>query len=176
MADALIAHLHDLFALLGPVTTRAMFGGHGLYLDGLIIGVVIDEALYLKADEETRARFESAGGSPFTYAFKQGRRAPVTMGYWSVPDEAMESPQAMLSWARLARNAALRKPKTRRPRLGRRPGGWTIARRPENRRRGTVATAARFNSCRTRHDHSAPSLRSKAIAASGLRSLAAAMK
>lgn len=113
MTDAFIAHLHDLFALLGPVTTRAMFGGHGLYFDGLIIGVVIGDVLYLKADEGTRSRFASAGGAPFTYASGHGR-APVTMSYWSLPDEAMESPQAMLPWARLAWEAALRKPKARR--------------------------------------------------------------
>lgn len=116
MADAFIAHLHDLFAPLGAVRTRAMFGGHGLYVDGLIIGVVIDDVLYLKTDAETRARFESAGGAPFTYALGQGRKAPVATSYWSLPDEAMESPQAMLPWARLAREAALRKPKARRPR------------------------------------------------------------
>lgn len=116
MADAFIAHLHDLFASLGEVKTRAMFGGHGLYVDGLIIGVLIDDVLYLKTDGQTRARFESAGGAPFTYAYGHGRGAPATTSYWSPPDEAMESPQAMLPWARLAREAALRKPRTRRPR------------------------------------------------------------
>lgn len=116
MAGAFIAHLHDLFALLGPVTARAMFGGHGLYFEGRIIGVVVDDVLYLKADGETRARFESAGGAPFTYASRHVRKPTVTMSYWSVPDEAMESPQAMLPWARLAVEAALRKPEARRRR------------------------------------------------------------
>lgn len=110
MADAFIAHLHDLFAAFGPISTRAMFGGHGLYFDGRIIGVVIDDALYLKADAETVPMFEAAGCAPFVYT---GQKQPITMSYWSLPDDAMESPQAMLPWAQRAHAAALRKPRTR---------------------------------------------------------------
>ncbi|HEY5803706.1 MAG TPA: TfoX/Sxy family protein [Lysobacter sp.] len=106
MSDALIAHLHDLLDGLGSVTTRGMFGGHGVYLDGALIGVVIDEGLYLKVDAETRLHFEAAGSEPYVYL---GQRRPITMSYWSAPDTAMESPQAMKPWAELARAAALRK-------------------------------------------------------------------
>ena len=109
MADAFIEHLHDLFAALGPISTRAMFGGHGVYVDGLIIGLVIDDALYLKTDEQTRARFEAAGCAPFVYTSQQ---QPITTSYWSLPEDAMESPQAMLPWARRAFEAALRKPRS----------------------------------------------------------------
>lgn len=108
MADAFIAHLHDLFAAFGPITTRAMFGGHGVYFDGLIIGIVLDDGLYLKTDDATRAEFEAAGCVPCVYT---GQRQPITMSYWSLPDEAMESPQALSPWAKLAYEAALRKPR-----------------------------------------------------------------
>jgi DNA transformation protein len=107
MSTGFIAHLHDLFAALGPISSRAMFGGHGVYFDGLIIGIVIEDALYLKTDGQTRARFEAAGCTPFVYA---GQQHPITTSYWSLPDDAMESPQAMLPWAKLAFEAALRKP------------------------------------------------------------------
>jgi len=100
------AHLHDLFAAFGPVSTRRMFGGHGLYHDGVMIGVVFDDALYLKTDVRSQARFEAAGGVPFVYT---GQRKPITMSYWSLPEDAMDSPQAMRPWARLAYEAALRK-------------------------------------------------------------------
>ena len=103
------AHLHDLFAALGPIGTRAMFGGHGVYFDGLIIGTVIDDALYLKTDAQTRAHFEGSGCTPFVYTSQQ---QPITTSYWSLPEDAMESPQAMLPWAKLAFEAALRKPKS----------------------------------------------------------------
>lgn len=101
-------YLHDLFSASAPVTTRAMFGGHGVYRDGVIIGIVIDEAIYLKVDGETRAAFEAAGSEPFVYEAK-GKRVP--MSYWTVPEEALDSPQEFRPWAQRAWEAALRKPK-----------------------------------------------------------------
>ena len=101
-------YLHDLFSASAPVTTRAMFGGHGVYRDGVIIGIVIDEAIYLKVDEQTRAAFEAAGSEPFVYEAK-GKRVP--MSYWTVPEEALDSPQEFRPWAQRAWEAALRKPK-----------------------------------------------------------------
>ena len=107
MDEAFIEYLRELFADFGPVSARAMFGGHGLYHDGLIFGIVIDDAVYLKVDEHSRPDFEAAGCAPFIYEMK-GK--PLPMSYWSVPAEAMDSPQAMLPWARRAYAAALRKP------------------------------------------------------------------
>lgn len=113
MSPDFIAHLQDLFALFGPVSARSMFGGYGLYHDGRIIGVVIEDALYLKTDAETRSRFEAAGSAPFVYT---GQKNPITLSYWSLPAEAMDSPQAMRPWAELAYAAALRKAAATRPR------------------------------------------------------------
>ena len=91
MSTALIAHLQDLCADLGHLTARAMFGGYGIYLDGLLIGVLIEDALYLKADEQTTALFGKAGGAPYVYL---GQQRPITMSYWSLPEEALESSEA----------------------------------------------------------------------------------
>ena len=117
MSADLIEHLRDLFAPLGALSARAMFGGHGLYLDGLLIGVLIEDAVYLKADAHTQADFEAAGCAPYVYAM--GNKS-LTLSYWSVPEAAMDSPQAMQPWARRAMEAALRKPpkkpRPRRPR------------------------------------------------------------
>ena len=93
---------------LGTVSARAMFGGYGLYFEGVLIGIVIDDGVYLKVDAQTQALFEQEGCTPYVY---QQTSKPLTMSYWSVPDAAMDSPQAMLPWARLAYQAALRKPK-----------------------------------------------------------------
>lgn len=107
MSDDFLAYLDELFEAFGPVSTRAMFGGHGVYHDGRIIGIVIDDALYLKADDETRPAFEAAGCAPFLY---ESRGKSVAMSYWSLPADAMDSSQAFLPWARRAYEAALRKP------------------------------------------------------------------
>ena len=106
MGDDLIEHLRDLFAPLGRLTARKMFGGYGLYVDGLIFGIVIEGSVCLKVDEKTKDQFAAAGCAPFVY---RGQKEPIVMSYWSVPEEAMESPQDMLPWARLALGAALRK-------------------------------------------------------------------
>lgn len=110
MQNDFIAYLQDLFADFGAVSARAMFGGHGLYHDGVMFAVVIDDGLYLKADAQTQALFEAQGCAPFVYTHTA---KPLTMSYWSAPEAAMDSPQAMLPWARLAWAAALRKPESR---------------------------------------------------------------
>ena len=108
MSREYLDYLHDLFSAFAPVSTRAMFGGHGVYRDGVIIAIVIDEAIYLKVDAETRAVFEAAGSEPFVYEAK-GKVVP--MSYWSVPEDALDSPQEFRPWAQRAWEAALRKPK-----------------------------------------------------------------
>ena len=62
-----LEHLRDLFSAFAPVAFKAMFGGHGIYRDGRILGLVIDGVPYLKVDEDTRGDFEAAGSAPFVY-------------------------------------------------------------------------------------------------------------
>ena len=128
MADDYIEYLKELFADFGDISARAMFGGHGLYHEGVIIGIVIDEAVYLKVDAETKGDFEAAGCAPCIYDMK-GKA--LEMSYWSVPAEAMDSPQAMRPWARRAHEAALRKPrKPSRPKAKAPALGVNTAKRP----------------------------------------------
>jgi len=103
----MLGHFKELLSPLGAVRSRAMFGGHGLYLDELFIAIVIDDQLYLKVDALSEPDFARAGSHPFVYA---GKQKPVQMSYWSVPEDALESPHAMRSWALLAIAAARRKP------------------------------------------------------------------
>lgn len=106
MHEDLIAHLHDLSAGFGALAARRMFGGHGVYRDGTMLGLLHAQTLYLKTDERTRPRFEAAGSRPFLYT-RRGETVPTS--YWSVPEEAMDSPQDMRPWLALAWEAALRK-------------------------------------------------------------------
>jgi DNA transformation protein len=83
-----------------------MFGGQGLYVDGLFMALIIGNQLYLKTDDVTRERFVAAGCTPFSYDTKDGER--TVMSYYQPPEETLESPPLMLPWARLALEAALR--------------------------------------------------------------------
>jgi DNA transformation protein and related proteins len=103
-AHSLVQHCLELFSPLGKVRSRSMFGGHGLYVDELFIALIAQERLYLKVDAQTQPTFAAALCQPFVYT---GGAKPVTMSYWSVPDEAMDSSVLMRPWARLAMQAAL---------------------------------------------------------------------
>ena len=115
--NGFVEHVVELLAPLGRVSARRMFGGHGVYCDGLFIAIVLDDVLYLKADAESRADFERAGCEIFSYS-RSGKVA--TLNFYRAPEDAMDAPQRMLPWARKALEAALRaraKPRARtRPR------------------------------------------------------------
>jgi DNA transformation protein len=101
-----VSHCLELLAPLGAVRARRMFGGHGLYVADVFVALIADDRLYMKVDEQSRAAFERAGCEPFAYSRRD--RDAVTLGYWSAPEEALDSPGAMAPWARLALAAALR--------------------------------------------------------------------
>ena len=105
MSDDFVDYVMELFGPFGTVTARRMFGGHGVYLDGLMFAIVSADTLYLKADDMSRNEFEQAGCEMFSYA-RQGKRAALS--FFQAPGDAMESPELMLPWARSAYAAALR--------------------------------------------------------------------
>ncbi len=98
-------HALDLLAPLGPVAARKMFGGHGIFLDGVMFALIADDTLYIKADSTTLDDFAAAGSRPFSY---RGKTRQVEMSYWRAPIDAMEDPEALLPWARLGIEAARR--------------------------------------------------------------------
>jgi DNA transformation protein len=101
-----LTFLEEQLAGLGPVSIRRMFGGAGVFADGVMFALVSDDTLYLKADETTRAEFEAEGMDAFTYATKEGRNTLVT--YWRAPERLFDEPDEMLSWARKALTIARR--------------------------------------------------------------------
>jgi DNA transformation protein len=97
--------LHELFASFGPVDVRRMFGGAGLFADGLMFGLVFEGVVYLKAKADTVAMFEREGCQPFGYGTKTGRR--VLTSYWRLPDRLYDDPDELAQWARAALTTAI---------------------------------------------------------------------
>jgi DNA transformation protein len=100
--------MEELFAGLGAITIRRMFGGKGIYHQGLIVATEIRGVLRLKADAATAPMFEAAGAEPWVYVRPGGK--VVQWPYWTIPEAALDDPDAMAGWARLAYEAALRVP------------------------------------------------------------------
>lgn len=102
--------IHELFAPIGAIAIRRMFGGAGIYRDGRMFALEADGELYLKVDQTTRAAFAAVGSRPFTYT---GKGKPVAMSYWLLPETAHEDPDELVHWATLALSAAARTAKAR---------------------------------------------------------------
>jgi len=116
------ADLADLFRAFGAVDFRRMFGGTGLYADGVMFALAISGELYLKADNSFAAELETRGSAPFSYAVKGGRRR-VVGSFWQVPEAALDDAEDLAALARraleVARAAA--EAKARRPAQRRAP-------------------------------------------------------
>jgi DNA transformation protein len=106
--------VEDLLQPVGPVEVRSMFGGHGVFLDGVMFGLIADAILYLKVDDVNRAAFEQAELEPFVYG---GRYRPMTMPYQRAP-EPLDDWDALHPWVSGALDAARRAAATK----PRRPG------------------------------------------------------
>ncbi|RYX89760.1 MAG: TfoX family protein [Comamonadaceae bacterium] len=94
---------------VGPCVIKRMFGGYGISTGNMNIAIVVDlgegETLWLKSDAEARGLYEAAGCRQFTYL---ARGEPRSIKYYAAPDEAMESPQLMAQWGRVALGCALK--------------------------------------------------------------------
>lgn len=117
--------IRDALSAFGPVELRRMFGGQGVFRDGLMFALEADGTLYLKADDMDAAAFREAGCEKFQY--RKGDR-DVAMGYWSAPLAALEDPDIMGQWARRAHACARRQ-------AARKAGGKTVLKPDEIRPR-----------------------------------------
>lgn len=106
----------DVLRPLGDVRGKRMFSGTGLFCDGLMFGLILDDVLYLKTDADGAEAFKVHGMAPFVYEAK-GRR--VALGYWRAPEHLLDDPEELQDWGRkalaTARAAARTKAKRRRP-------------------------------------------------------------
>jgi DNA transformation protein and related proteins len=110
--------LKALFEPFGPVTVRRMFGGSGIYAEGLCFAIEADGDVYIKADALSQPSFSVAGSAPFTFVMK-GK--PKSRSFWRLPEIAHDEADELRRWAGLGLEAARRaatarvRPKARRP-------------------------------------------------------------
>ncbi len=83
---------------MGEVKVRKMFGGAGVYMDGVIMGLIDGSTLFLKVNDSNRDMFEKKGMGPFKpYPDKN-----VSMSYYEVPAEVLEDREELKRWAAIS--------------------------------------------------------------------------
>ena len=107
--------LKALFEPFGPVTVRRMFGGAGIYADGLCFGIEADGEVFLKTDALSKPSFSAADSAPFTYVAK-GKSRPTS--YWRLPTAAHDDDDELRRWAHMALDTARRAAEAKRNRSG----------------------------------------------------------
>lgn len=103
--------IRELFSSFGSVSVRRMFGGQGVFADGMMFGLEAEGELYLKADDLTIPKLVAEKSEPFVY---RARGREIALSYWRVPERLYDEPDAFAEFARdafeAARRAASRKP------------------------------------------------------------------
>lgn len=99
----------DLFAEFGPIQLRRFFSGEGIYADDVMIGVIFNDNLFFKTDEDTRKAFLAEKCRPFTFV-KHKSGETVSTDWYTIPDRLYDEPDELAQWARAAHAVALRSP------------------------------------------------------------------
>jgi DNA transformation protein len=88
------------------LAARAMFGGVGLYSEGVFFGILAADLLYFKVDDLNRPDYAARGMEPF----EPFADRPGTMSYYQVPIDVLEDADILVVWAQRAVAVASRKP------------------------------------------------------------------
>ena len=105
-SDTFAEFLREQLAPLGRVTMRRMFGKTGVFCDGVMFGMVTENMLYLRVDDQNRAAFEEARSSPPLDYKKKGET--IELSFWRAPERLFDEPEELVEWARIALAAARR--------------------------------------------------------------------
>ena len=100
-----VGYVVELMSGWATVSVRKMFGGYGMYREGLMFALIVEDELFLKTDADNLARLERAGSHPFVY---QNQNRTVQLSYWSAPAASLDSPAEMGEWCQSAYGSALR--------------------------------------------------------------------
>jgi DNA transformation protein len=105
-SDSFAEFLREQLAPLGGITMRRMFGKTGVFCDGFMLGMVRDNTLYLRVDDDNRATFKEAASFPPLNYEKQG--GTIDLSFWRTPERLFDDPEELVAWARAALAAARR--------------------------------------------------------------------
>jgi DNA transformation protein and related proteins len=105
-SDGFAEFLRDQLASLGRITVRRMFGKTGVFCDGFMLGMVRDNTLYFRVDDDNRTAFKEAESfPPLNYEKKGGT---IDLSFWRAPERLFDEPDELVIWARAALVAACR--------------------------------------------------------------------
>src|SRR5262245_39677475 len=110
-SDAFAEFLREQLAPLGHITMRRMFGKTGVFCDGVMFGMVTENTLYVRVDDQNRAMLKEAESYPPLNYEKKG--CTIDLSFWRMPERLMDEPDELVTWARAALAAAYRVAATR---------------------------------------------------------------
>ena len=105
-SDSFADFLREQLAPLGSITMRRMFGKTGVFCDGVMLAMIRDNTLYFRVDDDNKAAFKEAAGSPPLNYEKKG--GTIDLAFWRAPERLFDEPDQLVAWARLALAAARR--------------------------------------------------------------------
>jgi DNA transformation protein len=112
-SDGFAEFLQEQLAPLGGITLRRMFGKSGVFCDGLMLGMVTENTLYFRVDDENRAICKEAESAPPLNYRKRG--TTIDLAFWRVPERLFDEPDELIIWGRAALAAAHRVAAKRQP-------------------------------------------------------------
>ncbi len=112
-SDGFAEFLQEQLAPLGRITLRRMFGKSGVFCDGVMLGMVTENMLYFRVDEQNRVTFKEAESAPPLNYRKRG--STIDLSFWRVPERLFDEPDEFVTWARAALAAAHRVAAKRQP-------------------------------------------------------------
>ena len=117
-SDSFAEFLREQLAPLGRITMRRMFGKTGVFCNGFMLGMVRDNTLYFRVDDDNRAAFAEAASFPPLNYEKKG--STIDLSFWRAPERLFDEPDELVAWARAPLAAARRVAAKREPTARRR--------------------------------------------------------
>jgi DNA transformation protein len=133
-------YVRELFAGVGPVQVKRMFGGAGAWCDGVMFLLIADDTIHIKVDDALKAELRAEGCGPFVWEPQSGPRAgeKIDLGYWRLPDSALDDPDEAAGWGRkalaVAKAKAQVKPKTKKASKAKAPASKARAKAKKSKR------------------------------------------